>query len=177
VRTRTALRATPAAPPAPGEVAATTDGGAIAETPEACLDTGAAPTVDCATMAPPDRSCAPFPQAQARCKAYNANFDPKVAAAAVYCMTLLSSKDVCDLTLATTCAENALEQACADPSVVQLCGIAAGPCHTTAADCDVLLSGLNDGGQQAVAQCVAKGCPGGLSACIDALPATTTPAP
>jgi hypothetical protein len=120
-------------------------------------------------MVAPDRSCAPFPQAQQRCRVYEANFDPKVGAAAAYCMTLLAAKDVCDLTQATACAQSALAQACPDSSVVQLCQIAAGPCKTTEADCSALLSGLNEGGQQGVAQCVAKGCNGGLSACIDAL--------
>jgi hypothetical protein len=124
-------------------------------------------------MARPDAKCAPFPQAQARCHAYEANFDPKVAAAAAYCMSLLSSKDVCDLTQATACAKSALMQACPDPSVKQLCKIAAGPCKTTESNCSAMLSGLNEGGQQGVAQCVARGCNGGLEGCIDALPATS----
>jgi hypothetical protein len=136
-----------------------------------CLDTGPAPTLDCSTMASPDPSCAPFPQARERCAAYQTNFDPKVAAAAVYCMTLLSSKEVCDPAQATSCATRALTDACDDPAVVQLCRIASGPCKTSPAECSTLLSGLNDGGQEAVAQCVARGCAGGLTSCIDALPA------
>lgn len=170
-RRTTALREAPLPPGSPAPSGSASAGDEIEETPTACLDTGTAPTLDCATMAAPDPSCAPFPQARQRCGAYKANFDPKVAAAAVYCMTLLSSKEVCDPAQATACARNALTQACADPSVVQLCKIASGPCKTTPADCSELLSGLNEGGQDAVAQCVAHGCAGGLPACIDALPA------
>jgi hypothetical protein len=126
-------------------------------------------------MAAPDPSCAPFPQARARCSAYEANFDPKVAAATVYCMTLLSSKDVCNLSQATTCAQTALAKACSDPSVARLCQIARDPCKTTAQDCSAMLSGLNETGQEGVAQCVAHGCPGGLAACVDALPVPSSP--
>jgi hypothetical protein len=126
-------------------------------------------------MAAAAPSCAPFPRAQQRCHVYQANFDPKVAAAAVYCMTLLSANQVCDLTQATACARSALTQACVDSSVTQLCQIAAQPCRTTEPDCAAMLSGLNESGQRGVAQCVAKGCTGGLAACIDALPATSTP--
>jgi hypothetical protein len=121
-------------------------------------------------MKAPDRSCAPFPEAAQRCTTYKANFDPKVAAAAVECMAQLSSKDVCNLAAARACARDALTRACPDSAVGQLCQIAAGPCKTSVADCKGLLSGLNEGGQEGVAQCVAKGCPGGLDACVDGLP-------
>jgi hypothetical protein len=173
--------APPAPPPALGNQAsqaspaALTDGTSSVNASTSCLDTGPAPALDCGQMASPDPSCAPFPQARARCASYKANFDPKVAAAAVYCMTLLSSRDVCNLSQATACAKSALAEACTDPSVARLCQIAKGPCATTAADCSAMLSGLNESGQEGVAQCVARGCPGGLAACIDALPASASP--
>ena len=84
-------------------------------------------------------------------------------------MTGLSTKQVCDLSQITACSKGALAQACTDPSVTQVCQIAVTNCKASASECTVLLSGLNDDGQEKVAQCVAKGCPGGLFACVDAL--------
>jgi hypothetical protein len=60
--------------------------------------------------------------------------------------------------------------------VGQLCQIAAGPCKTTATDCTAVISGLDDQGQQAIAQCVAQGCAAGLSACVDGLAGSTAAA-
>jgi hypothetical protein len=88
-------------------------------------------------------------------------------------MTALTPKQVCDTTQPLACAKAALAQACPDPTLVQLCQIAAVPCKSAPADCASLLSGLNAQGQQAVAQCVAQGCQAGLAGCIDALPPST----
>jgi len=107
--------------------------------------------------------------AQKKCGAYKAYFDPKVAAIAVACVTSLSSSQVCDPAQPLLCAKSALAQACADPSVVQLCRIAATSCKITPGECSALLSGLSEGGQEAIAQCVAQGCPEGLGGCIDGL--------
>jgi hypothetical protein len=158
--------APPAAPsggaaPAPGPV---TDG-------RSCLDTGATSVGDCAAMQAPDPSCTPSAAAQQKCNAYKAYFDAKVAAAAISCLAGLTGKPACDPLQTSNCAKSALAQACADPSVAQLCQIAASSCKTTSADCTSMLSGLNPQGQQAVAMCVAQGCQAGLYACIDGLTA------
>jgi hypothetical protein len=134
----------------------------------ACFDTGAATAGDCAALQAPS-GCAPVPTPLQKCSAYKAYFQPKVAAAAVSCMTGLSGTQACDATQTSSCAKTALARACPDPSVAQLCQIAAGPCKTTATDCAATISGLNDQGKQMVAQCVATGCTAGLSACIDGL--------
>jgi len=84
-------------------------------------------------------------------------------------MAGLTSTQVCDSSQIVACSKGALVQACTDPSVAQVCQIAATKCKASAADCSVLLSGLNDDGQEKVAQCVAQGCPGGLFGCVDAL--------
>ncbi len=117
----------------------------------------------------PATSCPTAPTAVQKCNAYKAYFAPKVAAAAVSCLTGLTSAQVCDTTQVSACAKTALAQACPAPAVGQLCQIAAASCKATPADCTAALSGLSDQGQQAVAQCVATGCAGGLYACIDGL--------
>jgi hypothetical protein len=135
--------------------------------PPSCLDNGAAVVGDCNAMQPPDPSCgASTASAKQRCSSYKAYFTSKVAAAAVTCMTALSSRQVCDAVQTDNCAKSALAQACADSSIAQLCSIAAAPCKTNASDCSSLVSGLNDPGKQRVAQCVAQGCAAGLYACI-----------
>jgi len=119
-------------------------------------------------MTPPDPSCASTTSPQ-RCAAFQADYNPKVAAAAVHCMTTLTGAQQCDPSQADNCAKNALVQACADGSVTQLCGIAASVCKSSAADCSTLLSGLNGQGKQQVAQCVAQGCTAGLTGCLQSL--------
>lgn len=174
--------ATPAAPtvkPAPAPAApvkvvplklhsATPASGVTPPPAPACLDTGAATAGDCAALQGPS-GCAPAPTPLQKCTAYKAYFQPKVAAAAVSCMTGLSGTQECDATQTSACGKTALARACPDPSVAQLCQIAASPCKTTATDCAATISGLNDQGKQMVAQCVATGCAAGLSACIDGL--------
>jgi hypothetical protein len=135
-----------------------------------CLDTGAATPGDCSGVQA-SSGCASVPTAQQKCAAYKTYFQPKVAAAAVSCMTSLTAAQACDATQTSSCAKAALAKACTDPSVTQLCQIAAASCKTSATDCASTLSGLNDPGKQAVAQCVAQGCAAGLSSCIDALAA------
>jgi hypothetical protein len=136
--------------------------------PAGCLDPGAATVASCTAVPAPDPSCSPTPTTQ-KCNAYRAYFNAKVAGATVSCMAGLSSKQLCDPSQVANCARGALAQACTDPSVAQLCQIAANSCKSTAAECTALLSGLNAQGQQAVAQCVAQGCSGGLFACIDGM--------
>jgi hypothetical protein len=154
-------------PPAPS-------GGSTPPPPSpSCFDNAAATIPDCASMQPADSSCAPFPFVQQKCAGYKAYLNPKVAAAAVSCMTALTSKQVCDATYAYNCGKSALAQACPDPTVAQLCQIAAAPCRTSASDCASMLSGLNDQGKQTIAQCVAQGCQYGLYSCIEGL---TSPA-
>jgi hypothetical protein len=170
--------ASPAAPAAPKEVkvvpmhlhgsgGAPSGGGTVAPT-ASCLDTGTATAGDCAAMQSAT-ACTGTPTPQQRCNAYKTYFAPKVAAAAVACITGLSSSQLCDPNQVTACGHAALAQACPAPAVAQLCQIAAGPCKTTASDCTTALSGLDDQGQQGVAQCVAQGCGAGLLACIDGL--------
>ncbi len=137
--------------------------------PAACLDKGAAAAAACGTLQAPSPTCAPFSAATQKCGGFTNNFAPKVAAAAVACLASSTSAQLCDATRPLTCAKTALAQACPDPTVAQLCQIAAVPCKTNAADCTSLLSGLNGQGQQAIAQCVAQGCTAGLAGCIDAL--------
>jgi hypothetical protein len=167
-----------AAPAAPKEVKvaplhlhgaqpAPSGGGTVAPA-AACLDTGTATVGDCAAMQA-STACPAAPTPQQKCNAYKTYFAPKVAAAAVACLTALSSAQVCDPNQVSGCGHAALAQACPVPAVAQLCQIAAGPCKTTATDCTSALSGLDDQGQQAVAQCVAQGCGAGLLACIDGL--------
>jgi hypothetical protein len=146
---------------------------ATTSAPAACLDTGTASVGDCGAIKPPDGSCAHSSAARQKCDAYKTYFDAKIAAIAVSCVTPLSSRQVCDASQPLLCAKTALAQACADPSVVQLCQIAATSCKITPGECSALLSGLNDGGQQAIAQCVAQGCPTGLGGCIDGLAKAT----
>jgi hypothetical protein len=178
-----AAQATP--PPAPREVkvaplhlhgaqASPSGGGTVAPT-AACLDTGAATVGDCAAIQA-STACPTAPTPQQKCNTYKTYFAPKVAAAAVACLTALSSAQVCDANQVSACGHAALAQACPAPGVAQLCQIAAGPCKTTATDCTSALSGLDDQGQQAVAQCVAQGCSTGLLACIDALAGGATAA-
>jgi hypothetical protein len=149
-------------------------GGGAAPTPSACLDSGAANAVDCGALPPPDPTCAaPSITPLARCTAYRAYFAPKVAAAAVSCVASLSSKQVCDAAQVDGCAQAALSRACPDPTIGQLCGVAATACKSSASDCAAMLSGLNDQGKQQVAQCVAMGCSAGLYACIQGLAAAS----
>jgi hypothetical protein len=138
----------------------------------ACLDSGAAAAGDCAGMQA-SVGCTSVPTSQQKCNAYKTYFQPKVAAAAVSCMTKLTGSQVCDAAQASGCAKTALGQACLDQSVAQLCQIAAAPCKTNATDCVAAISGLNDQGKQLVAACVAQGCSAGLSACIDGLATTS----
>jgi hypothetical protein len=132
----------------------------------ACLDNGPATVGDCGAARPPDPSCLGASLTQQRCAASKAYFAPKVAAAAVSCMTALSSQAVCDPSQSDNCAKAALAQACPDSSVAQLCGIAAASCKSNASDCTALLSGLTNQAKAQVAQCVAQGCSAGLYACI-----------
>jgi hypothetical protein len=140
----------------------------------ACLDTGASTTGDCAALPAPSGCTPGAPTPLLRCNAYRAYFQPKVAAAAVACLTALSGTQICDSTQTSGCAKTALARSCTDPSVAQLCQIAATPCKTTATDCASVISGLNDPGKQMVAQCIAQGCSAGLSGCIDGLPSQTS---
>jgi len=140
-----------------------------APAPAACLDNGAAPAGDCSAIKPADATCGRVSTAPQKCNAYKTYFDAKIAALAVACVTSLSSRQLCDPSQQLICAKTALAQACADPSVVQLCQIAATSCKITPGECSALLSGLNEDGQQAIAQCVAQGCPAGLGGCIDGL--------
>jgi hypothetical protein len=178
-----AAQAAPGAPAAPREVkvapmhlhgpGAAPAGGGTAPPAAACLDTGAAAVGDCGALQAAT-ACPSAPTPQQKCNAYKTYFAPKIAAAAVSCLTALTSAQVCDPTQVSTCGRTALAQACSAPAVAQLCQIAAGPCKTSAGDCTAMLSGLDDQGQQAVAQCVAQGCSAGLSACIDGLASTST---
>jgi hypothetical protein len=113
-------------------------------------------------------ACPAAASPSARCNVFKANFDPKVAVVAVSCVAALGAQ-MCDPAKTSACTKAALIQACPDPSVSQLCQIASAPCKTTASDCAGLLSGLNEEGQQRVAQCVAQGCGAGLMGCIDGL--------
>ncbi len=149
-----------------------TAGGGTPAPAAACFDTGAATAGDCATLPAPS-GCTPVPTPAQKCNAYKAYFQPKVAAAAVLCMGGLSGTQACDSTQTSNCGKSALALACPDPSVAQLCQIAATPCKTSATDCAASISGLNDQGKQMVAQCVATGCTAGLAACIDGLATST----
>jgi hypothetical protein len=134
-----------------------------------CLDTGTFPVPDCEIIRAPLPSCAPPTSPRKRCAEFQAYFDPKVAASAVSCLASLTRRQLCDSSQADACAQIALAEACLDPSVVQLCQIAQTPCSTTESACSALLSGLNDRGQETVAQCVAQGCSGGLDGCLHSL--------
>jgi hypothetical protein len=164
----------PPAPPIPGPTPGPTpppapvvapDGGAA---PAACLDESAAAVPAC-QLQPLDPSCASNTFPSQRCQTYIADFDPKVAAAAVGCMNKLTGKQLCDSSQAYACGNESLQQACNDPTTAQLCQVAATPCKVGAEDCVVMLSGLNSAGQTAVAQCVAQGCSAGLYSCIEGL--------
>ena len=165
------------APPAPPQPARASARWAVASPtptspplPTTCLDTGAEPVGDCNAINLPDANCDQSSSARQKCGVFKTYFDAKVAAIAVSCVTALSPRQLCDPSQPLLCAKTALAQACADPSVVQVCKIAATSCKTTRGECSALLSGLNDEGQLAVAQCVADGCPEGLGGCIDGLP-------
>jgi hypothetical protein len=136
-----------------------------------CLDELAAPRADCALVRAPDASCAPFPFPLQKCAAYQAYFDPKIAAVAVACLAGLSSRQLCDPTQIDACGTNALSEACEDPTVGQLCAIAATSCKTTSIECSSIVSGLNDQGKELVAKCIAKGCQASLYSCVEGLAA------
>jgi hypothetical protein len=130
----------------------------------ACLDSGAATIPACTA------TCASNPLVAQRCQTYATDFDSKVGSAAVTCMNGLTGASACDMNQAYNCGKTSLSQACPDPNTVtQLCQIAAGPCKVAQNDCVTMISGLNPNGQDAVAQCVAKGCSAGLDACIQGL--------
>lgn len=141
---------------------------APAPTP-ACLDSASAELPDCETVRRPLARCSLDTTPRQRCSGYRAYFDPKVAVSAISCLSSLSSRDLCDPARASDCAKIALAEACLDSSVDQLCQIAETPCKTTSSACAATLSGLNDQGQQLVAECVAHGCSGGIDGCVDAL--------
>jgi hypothetical protein len=164
------------APPAPTPAA--TDGGAAPPQPtpaNACLDQGSVPVPAC-QLQPLGASCTGSTFPAQRCQTYSQDFDPKVAAAAVGCMNKLTSQQLCDSSQVYACGNEALQQACNDPTTTQLCQIAATPCKVGAEDCVVMLSGLNNNGQDIVAQCVAQGCGNGagLYSCIEGMGATST---
>jgi hypothetical protein len=121
-----------------------------------------------------DSTCSTNTVPQQKCATYTAYFDPRVAAAAISCMSTMSSRQLCDATQSTNCGHAALAQACSDSTLAQLCSIAATSCKSNPSDCTALLSGLNDNGKQQVAQCIAQGCQSGLAACVDGLTAPTT---
>jgi hypothetical protein len=136
-----------------------------------CLDELAAPRADCALVRAPDASCAPFPFPLQKCAAYQAYFDPKIAEVAVACLAGLSSRQLCDPTQIDACGANALSEACEDPTVGQLCAIAATSCKTTSIECSSIVSGLNDQGKELVAKCIARGCQASLYSCVEGLAA------
>lgn len=132
-----------------------------------CWDANASHAFDCSNV--PASSACPNGSAQQRCQAAKSFYNPKVAAATVACLDTLSASQSCDPAIASACAETALKHACILGLVIQVCKVAATNCHTTPNTCYPVLSGLNQDGQTAVAECVAQGCPGGLTGCIDAL--------
>lgn len=140
-----------------------------------CLNAAAADVPDCELVRRPLARCALDTTPRQRCRGYRAYFDPKVAASAISCLSSLTSRQLCEATRATDCGKIALAEACLDPSVDQLCQIAQSPCKTTASSCAALLSGLNDQGQQLVAECVGHGCQGGLEGCVDAVTSGESP--
>jgi hypothetical protein len=155
----------PTPAPTPGPTPAPTAPPAPTPAPTAaCFDSGTA------TLPPCTANCASNPFIAQRCATYGTNFDPKVAAAAITCMNGNTGAAACDSGQAYTCGKTALSQACPDPTTVtQLCQIAATPCKVAQNDCVTMISGLNPSGQDAVAQCVAKGCSAGLYSCIEGL--------
>jgi hypothetical protein len=124
---------------------------------------------DCSTIVAPSGNCPVFSAVAAKCAAFKNDFNAKVAAAAITCLSSSPAVQLCDASRPSNCAQAALAQSCPDPAVAQLCGIAAAPCKVTAAACASILSGLNSQGQQQIAQCVATGCGAGLQGCVDAL--------
>jgi hypothetical protein len=139
--------------------------------PSACLDQGGITAPTCSASLTSSCSGNAFPMK--RCQAYLQNFDPKVAANAVNCMNNLGA-NMCDAQHDYDCGKAALAQACTDNTTAQLCQIASGPCKVAPNDCVAMLSGLSTTGQDAVAQCVAGGCSGGLYSCIEGLGASAS---
>ena len=156
-------------PPAPGPTPTTPipPPPAPQPTPSACLDSSAATVPACTS------TCSSNPFVAQRCATYAADFDSKVATQAIGCMNALTGASACDSMQAYNCGKIALNKACSDPTVAQLCQIAATPCKVAQPDCVTMLSGLNSTGQDAVAQCVAKGCQAGLYSCIEGLTSST----
>jgi hypothetical protein len=159
-------------PPAPGPSPSPTPTTPVPtppapQPPTACLDS-AAVTVPACTV-----KCSTNAFMAQRCATYAADMDSKVAASSINCMNGLTGAAACDSTQAYGCGKTALTNACADSTVAQLCQIAATPCKVAANDCVTMLSGLNPTGQDAVAQCVAKGCSAGLYSCIEGLSSTS----
>jgi hypothetical protein len=142
--------------------------------PSLCLDPGAATVGDCDGAKVADATCTPSPHLAQKCAAFKTYLDPKVAAAAVACVSALTAAQACDVAGPAECLRGALERACPDSALVQLCQVAATSCKITATECTAMLSGLNDQGQQDVAQCVSQGCAAGLYACVSALGSAPT---
>jgi hypothetical protein len=135
---------------------------------EGCLDTSAMATPDCSGLHVP-ATCGIRSFLVQRCEAYRKYMDAKVATVAIQCMEGAPPSQQCSATNAYDCGKQALSESCADNDLAQMCAIAASSCHTTASDCQALLSGLNDTGKAEVARCIGQGCKAGLYSCVEGL--------
>lgn len=135
---------------------------------EGCLDTSTMAVPDCSGLHVP-ATCGIRSFLVQRCEAYRKYMDPKVATVAIQCMEGAPSSQQCNAANAYDCGKQALSESCADSDLAQMCAIAASSCHTTASDCQALLSGLNDTGKQEVARCIGQGCKAGLYSCVEGL--------
>jgi hypothetical protein len=127
----------------------------------------------CNDMAGPPAACAPPPGSigfvRSKCNSYRKHFKPRVAQRAVACVNgqrVNQSRDGCET---YRCGDQALKQACLDPSAQSLCRTVAQQCGTSLGACTSMLSGMNALGRQEVAACAAKGCQFGLWSCIEGM--------
>lgn len=125
--------------------------------------------------------------ASIRCNDLKTAMKPKVAAAAVSCITKLNGQERCDANRVQLCGHLALENACpdvshadagADTPVTKMCqaiidGCGPSPIAPSMSECRQLLSGMTDAGREKTRKCMATHCfDRGLVGCegIDAPP-------
>jgi hypothetical protein len=154
--------------PIPGSagptVAGWPDGGSsTSQGPEETCDDSKGDPPACATMAHEDSSCAPFEFPHSQCAGFVPLLKPGAAERFVTCMTRLTPTELCDAMRTYKCKEDALVNACPDPSVNDYCsgeGIDDDP--QAKAACKAHAGGLNEAGRDRMGRCGSTPCIEGL---------------
>ncbi|MBX3185507.1 MAG: hypothetical protein KF819_00775 [Labilithrix sp.] len=170
--------APPVAPEPPKPVAAVETADAAPPPPPA----PAAPACDDTTGSPGDCPPPGFPTfeggcgsfAHTRCNEFKQAFKPKVAQAAVECLTKLTAAQRCDPVRVNLCGHLALTNACPEPesangadagssvvvstcqAIAQKCG--ASPIAPSPVECKQLLAGMTEKGRERTSACMKTHC-------------------